>query len=296
MAELFEIMEQLNYMPANLAAFWMALVPKNDQPTEPLGIRPISILSVLYRGYATVRAAQVQPWAQAVLHPAQLAYIKGRQVQPALTKLATDMDRAVHMGERLCLLSLDTSKAFPSAIHSQVFLLLEPYGFPNRLIQTMRQLYGQGQGRLRLAGQAVHPQQLRLQRGIHQGCPLSVLAFNILLKPMCDRVAAECNAELLVFADDVTIKAATYEDLCHATQIVTQHFESLHFRLNETKTQYWCHTDLQQHKTIVINGVQVKDKEDITILGWTMAPRRTNQHHVKPFLDALKKASVATAG
>ena len=296
MAALLSRMEQQGYMPTSLAAFWLALVPKGLEPSSVLSIRPISILSVLYRSYAAVRAAHVQPWAREVLHPAQLAYIRGRQVQPVLTQLNAEMDQAAFANEDLFILSLDTSKAFPSMGHSQVFSLLDSHGFPTELIQMMQQLHLQGAGRLRYGGQVVHHQQMRPCGGIHQGCPLSVLAFNILLKPMCQRVTEECDAQLIVFADDVAIKAKNYEDLIRALEIVTTHFRGLHFNLNEAKTQYWRHSGFAAHHTVLVNGVEVSAQPNITILGWQFGRPQKRESRPSSFIADLKKLAEDTAG
>ena len=296
MATLFMMMEQAGYMPETLAAFWFAMVPKGAEPSGVLSIRPISILSVLYRSYASVRAGHVQQWAQEVLHPAQVAYVRGRQVQPVLAHLNAEVDKAEFDNDDMFILSLDTSKAFPSVGHSQVFLLLQSYGFPLELIRMMQQLYRRGAGRLRYGGQVVHHQEMKPCRGIHQGCPLSVLAFNILLKPMCDRVTAECDAQLIVFADDVTIKTRSYEDLVKATRIVAAHFHDLQFNLNENKTQYWRHSGYGTYETINVNGVEVTAKDTVTILGWQFGRPRRREQRATTFLADLKKLAEDAAG
>ena len=293
LAAILEICEAREQLPRALCVGWFTLVPKDEAPSPPLGIRPISILPLIYRTYATVRAQQVQQWAQNTFGEEQLAYVRGRQTLAALTELATEIDYAEEQRQPLYLLSLDTSKAFPSACHEQIWELLSHYGFPPPLIGIMQQLYAQSQFRFRYGGQAVGVP-VQLLAGIHQGCPLSVLAFNILLKPMCDRVLRQGNqqlqeVQLVVFADDVTIKTTNYQSLLATIQIITDHFRALGFQLNESKTQYWRVGHDPQHNVVMVNNVIVAEKADITILGWVFDKELRRHKMAKGFIEKCRR-------
>ena len=167
---------------------WMALLPKQDAPTEPMAVRPISVLAILYRLWASTRALDMQTWASDTYHRWQLAYVKGRSSRNALGHLSVMIDESLQNHTEIHVLALDATKAFPSVNRKQVARLLQESGYPAALIDLTEHLYREGKASMRYGGQAVSETPFHVTRGIHQGCPLSVLAFNILLTGLCEKL------------------------------------------------------------------------------------------------------------
>ena len=78
LADLYNAMEKQKKVPLAMAQAWMALVPKSAQAGPPSSVRPISVLATTYRVWASMRATQVQQWADATFHKWQVAFVKGR--------------------------------------------------------------------------------------------------------------------------------------------------------------------------------------------------------------------------
>ena len=208
-------------LPQAATDAWMALIPKGVEPSPPIGVRPITILSTVYRVYASTRAAQLQQWAQLAYHEWQYAFIKGRSARKQLSKLGLALDEAVANNQPALAVSLDASKAFPSIDRRQAAVLLSHAGFPVEIIRIVESLYDQGTVRMRYAGAVVPEHGFHLRQGVHQGCPISVLCFNMILAPLCRRLQDEGLVRMaIVFADDVSILTDSQEKMEASLDII----------------------------------------------------------------------------
>ena len=290
LARLYNVMEQQQRVPFAMAQAWMALVPKSASASAPLAVRPISVLASTYRLWASLRASQVQAWADVTFHRWQVAYVKGRSARVPLAQLNVLMDQAVQNGEQLYVISLDASRAFPSVQRDQANALLKMHGFPPQLCAVTESLYELGVTTMRYAGHVVADRGFRLRKGIHQGCPLSILGFNILLTPLCRRLEEIHKIPLsIVYADDITVIARTYEQLVAALEDIEQHLRCLGIGLNPSKSQYWA----AQHETrpVTVGGIPLKLQQHLTILGMTHSPHRQHRDTKNAFVQAYRRAA-----
>ena len=68
-------------LPAAMTHAWVALLPKSEDATPPLAVRPISVLTAGYRVWASMRATHLQAWAASRF---QAAYVRGRSIHQCL--------------------------------------------------------------------------------------------------------------------------------------------------------------------------------------------------------------------
>ena len=106
------------------------------------------------------------------------------------------------------------------------------------------------------------------KRGIHQGCPLSVMAFLIpsLISDACPGVELIIFAgvELIIFADDVTLVSDPVGEIERAAQLIAGCYRDSHITLNPQKTQLWSAQG--GGVSIVLEGVQIESKRRIQLL------------------------------
>ena len=144
LAHILNSSETATRLPKGMTPAWMAIVPKSPKPSPPLSVRPISILSSVYRLYASARTSQLQDWARGAFHEWQKAYVRGRSPKEQLARLSHLMDDAILQNSELHVISMDASKAFPSVSRLQVKALLAREGYPPYLFDTVESLYQQG--------------------------------------------------------------------------------------------------------------------------------------------------------
>ena len=267
---------------------WMAMVPKGSKPGPPLSVRPISILSSVYRLYASARTNQLQGWARGAFHNWQKAYVRGRSPKAQVARLSHLMDDAALQNTELHVISMDASKAFPSVSRKQVKALLVREGYPSYLFDTVESLYQQGGVHFRYQGSEVVQDEFLVQSGIHQGCPLSVLSFNILMAPLCRKLESLGLPWGIVFADDISFASRDITQLQRALDIVQNHMAELGIVLNRSKTQYWnCGTEVPG---IRVGSDHVEASRSILILGMTFEPMHRDKGRTEELVATYRKA------
>ena len=196
-------------------------------------------------------------------------------------------------GDYMAVLSLDATKAFPSANRGVMWRILIHHGFPQSLAHVVESLYRKGWVRHRYRGRFVHHERFQLKTGVHQGCGASVLGFNALLLPLC--VHLERNFENLqgvVYADDISLIACSKMQLEQATLYVQTYLNELGIRLNPLKSQVWIN-DASGQDPIEVQEQHVVPKRVIKILGMELGPtdviRGVDNEH--PMVSACRRAA-----
>ena len=191
------------------------MLPKYDDESTHVGWRPISIGDCLYRHFGRTVLAKVQSdYTAHQLHltkPLQLGITtpSGCEIGARLAQLCYDLDTPTSEGDdKLSILKIDISNAFPSIPRLDVFSSLQRY-LPS-LCRTFRMLYNHP-SKLYLTSGALVGQ---CQTGVRQGCPLAMLFFSLGFHPTLEKIHNELDtirretastvpAGALGFADDV---------------------------------------------------------------------------------------------
>ena len=270
LALIFGIMEERGQAPSSMVAGWLADLAKSEAPAPPIAVRPIPILSIVWRVYTSARAHDLQEWAKEAFAKSQYAYIAGRDYQRALVDLQLLMDtvRADPVAQ-LHVLSLDASKAFPSTPHAYMWRTLVSRGFPAKVAFVVEDAYSKGVLRHRFNGSNVASSSFFMVNGIHQGCATSVLGFNAILVEMCEAVLAlHPSLRIMVYADDISLISSDRDLLLPALAIVEAHMLKLGVSLNGAKSQYWSARGAQP---IWVSGASVPPQPVIKVLGFQLS-------------------------
>ena len=280
--QLANAMEQKHELPDSLLSSWTAMINSSGKPVSPMKVRPISVLSVVYRLYAKSRLSTLEDWLDKALPPCIWSYIPGRDVRSPLMSLASRIENSQKpmVEEDTILLSLDLSKAFPSASREQMWAALSHLGLPSPILGTLTSMYQHGRTRMRLGGRIVCDRDYSLRRGIHQGCPLSVMAFLGLQAQIPSLIAADCpRVSLIIFADDVTLVSDSIQELERAAQLIARYYKDCHITLNPQKTRLWSAKG--RRESIVLEGVQIEPLNRIKLLGVEYA----DLSHARPDIE-----------
>ena len=119
----------------------VTLTPKADGPTDPGAQRPITVMSVVYRLWASSRLRHCADW-QADYLPWQMhGFCKGRSVEDGIWQASTHIEEANVTETPLYGFSMDIAKAFDSVPHSIVFRLAKKVGVPTQIINGLESMY-----------------------------------------------------------------------------------------------------------------------------------------------------------
>ena len=195
--------------PAVLARSYVALIPKAEESVDPLELRPLSLLSEIYRAWARLRCSDLGEWMAGWLPEECRGFSKHRGCEDVWWRLACDVEGALERQEALAALGIDLAKCFPQLPHRIMWKLCEAAGMPAGVLGLLKTFYGRLVERFRL-GEGRVGEGFTPGRGICQGCPLSVLLVNVLFAVLVERTrtsAATRGGVVANYADDCTFWA-----------------------------------------------------------------------------------------
>ena len=217
-------------------------IPKSDQPPgNPLDMRPITVLSSVYRLWARVRAKQLgATWQERWAHTGMWGGRVGRGPQPLLLEVALDLELAgehEHAGG----LSFDLSKCFDRVPHGLLEEVLGRMRMPTCVKRPYLAMLRSATRRYKLGLNLDNP--THLHGGMLQGCPLSMVALNTVVNLWLSALkTAVPGANPRAYVDDVSVTAvqsspeALVRDLTHAYEVSAHFVESSGMKLNKEKT------------------------------------------------------------
>lgn len=161
----------------------VSLLPKEGKDrTECGSYRPISILNVDYRIYASIMAKRMEELLPNLIHNNQTGFIHKRQTQDNIRRTLHIMEYIQQHKEKTMILSLDAEKAFDSISWQYLYKVLSKFGFSEILINSIKALYRHPTARLKINGHLTKP--FTLEREVRQGCPWCPLLFALFLEPL----------------------------------------------------------------------------------------------------------------
>ena len=233
-------------------------IPKGDSGKVE-DTRPICINNTDNRIIAKAITMSITPATDAILHPSQKLFVKGRIMTEHITTLS---DRLYDRDPGLFALFLDTRKAFDSVHHSFIYKVLATQGWPPWLLTSVKSL---------LTDVTCHPIQwnkgspIEIQRGVKQGCPLSpilfVLCYDVMIRAL---QSDEFPRETLGAADDLVVLSPTLDSLLTSLPIIDSFAAQSGLGINKGKTAILPPTNLNSGDMEVIRSSPWPDLQVVT--------------------------------
>jgi hypothetical protein len=191
-------------------------VNKKGSPEDCDNYGPISLVSILYKSYATIllrrlKAAGAEDW----FWGKQFGLRSKRFTEDALFIVRRRIEQAIATKRgRALILALDWRKAFDSIDPGRLLWALQRFGLSDSMLAAIREIYTGIFFTVVDSGSESpqHPQ----RAGISQGCPLSPFLFGMvmtvlmhdaqeLLTPGAKHARAMSDLEDVLFADDTLL-------------------------------------------------------------------------------------------
>ena len=243
MAEIFNLAERIQRLPAELCKALVSYIPKEDATILAADkVRPISVLPLVLRLYVSSRAEFPTSVLNDKLLDQQWGGRPARGVtQPLLlTDILLDLARKDHRGV-VYAAQLDVSKFFNNIDPLPLMPILVRAGVPQELVSVLQQLYASmvfiNKYHAGLSGPSWRP-----VRGIPQGDACAVILANMYMRVVLNHagtasiqdrgqmpaVFAGCHA----FLDDVTLISVTKQDLQQKVARLVQEMQSVGLAVN----------------------------------------------------------------
>lgn len=231
---LFNAIVAAGCAPPSWATSRLVPLPKRAAPRTLAHWRPISIVAVLPKLFASILHRRLQAAAQAVGVPgdAQHGFRPQRSTLTALLAITEAIRLRIAAGLSCVVVALDFKKAFDRVPRDGLRSALSGMGLPDSVVDKIAVLYQMTGVQLRVGrGKAALQTALpsATNTGVRQGCPLSPLLYAIFVDSLRGVVDAAVQlavpgggsvSVLISFADDVTLTVASDADANSAVAAV----------------------------------------------------------------------------
>lgn len=154
------------------------LIPKSGTDNIDLSEwRPISKLVTIYKTFMMIIGKRVIPWIvdSNRLSCKQKGSLPRNGLQEHVFCLNSAITDFKHQSGKMYIMFLDLADAFGSIDHEIMIDALHSYGYPDILVNLTRNIYNSSTFQIETKNGLTVP--ILRQRGIIQGCPFSVVAF-----------------------------------------------------------------------------------------------------------------------
>ena len=224
----------------------LTLIPKKDKDLRFWkNWRPISLLNTDYKIITKLFAKRLKPVLQNIIHPDQVAYIKGRYIGQNI-RLMSDVIAFVENNDEECILScIDFEKAFDTVEWSFIHKALNNFGFGEYFRKWIQIFYTNISAGAMNNGYCT--EFFSVTRGIRQGCPISAYLFIIAAEilateirnnnSICGVTIKGKEIKIMQMADDTTIFVKDFVSL-HRVLLIFELFSQMTgLRINKSKTE-----------------------------------------------------------
>jgi exonuclease III len=225
----------------------MMLVYKKKDKLDIANYRPITLLNTDYKIYTKTIATKLGKVAQTRIHPDQGGFVPGRSIFDHTNTTHLTVEYCELVGENGCIVALDQEKAYDKIDHSYLWKVLETFGFPQTFIKRVQQLYKGTEKQILLNG--VLSMNFKVERGVHQGDPMSCILYNFAIEPLAQRIrnsklqgikipGKEQRLIVNLFADDTLVYLHHQDKLEDLGKIIDVFCKASTARFNQQKTEY----------------------------------------------------------
>ena len=132
LARILILVEHTGVWPDGLLDAYIAIVPKTDGDAAPLGQRPLSVLPVVYRIWASARMVQLESWFKSSVPDSVFSAWGGRGSVEAWYTTALDIEEVLSgaVDSHVHLFVADVVKSFDTGDRGILDSVLSSLGLP----------------------------------------------------------------------------------------------------------------------------------------------------------------------
>ena len=198
LACILRLVEETGVWPDGLLDAYVALIPKSGGDATPLGQRPLCVLPVVYRVWASARMMQLEPLFKSWVPSSVYSAGGGRSSVDAWFSSALDIEECLSGGvdSDIHLFIADVVKSFDTVDRSVLDRVLSSLGLPDWFRHAYFQYHAGVRLRFKLA--AGLGESWTRDGGIPQECPLSMM-FIVALICLGAAIWISCLMSLLSY-------------------------------------------------------------------------------------------------
>jgi hypothetical protein len=161
---------------------FLALIPKDANPSTFSRFRPISLCNVSYKLITKVIANRIKPLLHQLISPNQSGFVEKRQMIDNIILVQEAIHSSRGRGDQGMIIKIDMANTFDRVRHSFLFAVLKKFGFSSELIAWVTACISMPWIAPLVNGRPTSF--FKSSRGLRQGCPLSPLLYIIMVETL----------------------------------------------------------------------------------------------------------------
>ena len=264
----------LGKLPPSLREGIISLLFKKGERNDIKNWRPLTLLGVDRKILAKALFFRLQEVAGEVVGAEQTCVIPGRSMGDSLALVRDSYLYAVDRRVPLCMAGLDLEKAFDRINHEYLKQVMVAFGFGPRIRAWIDLLYYDCNSRVIINGNTTST--FKVQSGVRQGCPLSVVLFILAMEPLACAIRQDHSirgllvpgssgkeAKMTLYMDDMSVLCRDNASLVKALEWSDCFSRASGAKLNRAKSEC-MYINWQDNKLDL--GLK-EQKERIKVLG-----------------------------
>ena len=241
LCDLLHVVEATGQWPAAIAVGLISPIPKDDSGFSAAHVRPITVMSCVYRLWAATRCRELVRWQTEWITDDVTNNRPAQGCEDVWWELALKIEDSLLHEEQLVGGSLDYAKAFDKLPKEVLLHLVQHMGLEPGIHRALSGMYGQLQRRWKVGGMV--GAEFRSTNGILQGCPLSVILLNAYVQTWANLIRAKCpGVQPKAYADDMGMTCMELVQLQDALDTTQRYAHCTGMEINAGKSHVWATT------------------------------------------------------
>lgn len=264
---LYNCCRRLESVPSSWKTSNTVLIHKKGDRDDLSNWRPLALGDTTAKVFAAVLADRLLAWSirNKRLSREQKGFMPCEEFYEHNLVLQEILNDARRGGRQVVVAWLDLSNAFGSVPHVAIYRALEDAGTPSPLRNIVESMYDGCTTRIRTSEGYTDP--ISIRSGVRQGCPMSLVAFNLALEPVLRAVTGLPQGYTLhghrhnisAYADDLAIISDTPEGMEVLLRAVEAAAGGIGLRFNPSKCAT-LHQDCRRTRSVLPTRFTLQDQ------------------------------------
>jgi len=260
----------------------MIPLEKKAGAIECSDFRTISLIS--HAGKVVLRSLgrRLQSRCEKYLGEEQFGFRKGRGTRDAIGVLRAACERYMERKKGVWICFVDLEKAFDRVSWTRLMSILKDKGIDWKERRLIKNLYEQQRVIVRVNGKS--SDEIKIERGVRQGCCISPILFNLYVEDMMDEFQRECGLKIggecincIRFADDMALLSDDLEEMKGLVKKLDEVCDRYGMRINVKKTKIMS-VGCEGETNVVIRNSRIEKVDSFKYLGsWVTADGRSEK-------------------